>query len=153
TLFYKILTVPVPSPSARRQDLAPELEAICLKALAKKPGDRHPTMRDLVAALTAYLGKDRNPLPPEAGAARPEPPPPREDSLPWVEPLPDEAPSPQPRPARRAAVAGAAITCPHCGSKLKPRSIPTSGKCVCPQCRKRFLLGVEPDRPRATPRQ
>ncbi len=36
-------------------DVAPALEAICMKALAKKAEDRYPTMAQMAAALKAYL--------------------------------------------------------------------------------------------------
>src|SRR5205085_6303130 len=38
-----------------RPDVEPVLEAICLKALAKKPEDRHRSMAEMVAALKGYL--------------------------------------------------------------------------------------------------
>src|SRR5439155_11579056 len=38
-----------------RPDVEPVLEAICLKALAKKPEDRHRSMAEVVAALKGYL--------------------------------------------------------------------------------------------------
>jgi serine/threonine protein kinase len=42
-------------PSKFRPDLDPELEAICLKAMAREPADRYPSMRALVAAIELYL--------------------------------------------------------------------------------------------------
>jgi hypothetical protein len=45
---------PVP-PLTHRPDLDPRLEAICLKALSKKVGDRYASMGDFGAALTDYL--------------------------------------------------------------------------------------------------
>jgi tRNA A-37 threonylcarbamoyl transferase component Bud32 len=42
-------------PSALRDDIPPALEAIVLKAMAEKPGDRFPTVEALAAALTRYL--------------------------------------------------------------------------------------------------
>jgi predicted Ser/Thr protein kinase len=51
----QILTQEPPPPRAVRADLDPALEAICLKAMAKKPADRYGSMRELAAALTTYL--------------------------------------------------------------------------------------------------
>ena len=46
-------------PSTHRADLDPRLEAICLKAMAKRAGDRYPSMGELAAALSDFL---RSPL-------------------------------------------------------------------------------------------
>jgi hypothetical protein len=50
-----ILTRPPRPPSSLRPDVEPQLEAICLKALAKAPGDRYAGMADFAAALEEYL--------------------------------------------------------------------------------------------------
>ncbi len=42
-------------PSAHRPDLDPRIEAICLKAMAKKAADRYHTMAELAADLGRYL--------------------------------------------------------------------------------------------------
>ncbi len=55
TVLGKILTEPSPPPSRFRPDLDPELEAICLKAMAKKVEDRHASMAELAAALAVQL--------------------------------------------------------------------------------------------------
>lgn len=54
-LINRILTQDPPPPSKRRPGLDRVLEAICLRAMAKEPADRYPSMRDLAAALAAYL--------------------------------------------------------------------------------------------------
>src|SRR5262249_44286023 len=51
----KILTQDPPPPSRLRPDLDPQLEAICLKAMAKKVEDRYASMAELAAALAAQL--------------------------------------------------------------------------------------------------
>jgi serine/threonine protein kinase len=53
-------TTPNP-PSAIRQGLDARLEAICLKAMAKRGEDRYATMGDLAAALGQYLRKPTTP--------------------------------------------------------------------------------------------
>lgn len=52
-----------PRPSVYRPDLPPLLEAICLKAIARRPADRFPTMTALADALDAYLLNA--PIPPD----------------------------------------------------------------------------------------
>jgi hypothetical protein len=42
-------------PSAHRPDLDAQLEAVCLKAMAKRPEDRYRSMAELAAALGEYL--------------------------------------------------------------------------------------------------
>ncbi|MEO0474608.1 MAG: serine/threonine-protein kinase [Planctomycetota bacterium] len=45
---------PIPSDVAPDRDIPPELEAICLKALHKDPGDRYPSVNAMVEDLSAY---------------------------------------------------------------------------------------------------
>jgi serine/threonine protein kinase len=58
----QILFIEPAPPSGHRPDLDPQIEAICLKAMAKRPGERYATMGELAAALDKYL-RHRN-LPP-----------------------------------------------------------------------------------------
>jgi serine/threonine protein kinase len=51
----KVLFVEPERPSNHRPDLDKELEAICLKAMAKRDDERYVKMSDLAAALGAYL--------------------------------------------------------------------------------------------------
>ncbi len=44
-----------PPPSSRRPGLDSRLDAICLKALAKAPADRYPSMKAFADALSAWL--------------------------------------------------------------------------------------------------
>jgi len=76
-MLSQVLLDDPPPPSRFRPDLDPDLEAICLRALAKKVPDRHASMASLAAALADYLrGKSAAPevapLPP---SPPPEPPP------------------------------------------------------------------------------
>ncbi len=54
-LCHVIVTVPPRPPSTLRPDVDPELDAICLRALAKEPADRFPSCEDFAAALTRWL--------------------------------------------------------------------------------------------------
>ncbi|HEV3255858.1 MAG TPA: serine/threonine-protein kinase, partial [Gemmataceae bacterium] len=54
-LMAKIVMDPPPPPSQFRPELDPALEAICLRALAKRPEDRYPSMRAFAEALEAWL--------------------------------------------------------------------------------------------------
>ena len=50
-----IAFVDPPPPSTHRPGLDPRLEAICLKAMAKKPDDRYASMDEFAGALQAWL--------------------------------------------------------------------------------------------------
>lgn len=79
------------SPTAPRllqQDIPPELEAICLRCLEKKPEDRYPTAGEAAAALEEFCRKGN-----EATTA-------------VISPRPDE-PGRVPKPRRRAVLLGA----------------------------------------------
>ena len=47
-------------PSSRRPDVAPEIDAICEKALATDPKDRYASARELCDALESFLDGDRD---------------------------------------------------------------------------------------------
>ena len=49
-----------PTQRAGGADVAPELEAICVRATAKDPADRYPTAQALVDAIERYLDGDRD---------------------------------------------------------------------------------------------
>jgi serine/threonine protein kinase len=53
---------PMP-PSAHRTDIDAALDAICLKALARHPRDRHLSMAEFAADLDAYLKRNLDPEP------------------------------------------------------------------------------------------
>ncbi len=61
-VFAKTLAGDVMPPSARtpEREIAPELEAICLKATALAPSSRYATVRDLYEDLGRYLEGDRD---------------------------------------------------------------------------------------------
>lgn len=95
TLVAHRTRVPDP-PSRRRADLPPEVDALVLRALSKRPQDRHASMEALaddVAALRARLGGTPEPPVADRPPAR-RGPSPREARLPW---------------ARRASLAAAAV--------------------------------------------
>jgi hypothetical protein len=64
-----ILFVEPERPSSHRPDLDPGLEAICLKAMAKRDQERYATMIELAAALGAYLRRPPPPRSPSAAVA------------------------------------------------------------------------------------
>jgi predicted Ser/Thr protein kinase len=59
-----------PPPSQLRLDLDPALEAVCLKAMAKRVDDRYRSMAELAAALSDYLASPGGKPPPAAGPRR-----------------------------------------------------------------------------------
>ena len=54
-ILGQILFIEPAPPSGHRPDLDPQIEAICLKAMAKRPEDRYATMGEFAAALGDYL--------------------------------------------------------------------------------------------------
>jgi eukaryotic-like serine/threonine-protein kinase len=58
-----IAFVEPPPPSTHRGDLDPRIEAICLKAMAKKPDDRYASMDDFAKALAGFLTEETIPAP------------------------------------------------------------------------------------------
>jgi serine/threonine-protein kinase len=65
-VVFHIANMPPTPPSRYRADLDPELEAICLKALAKKPHDRFASAVEFAAVLRRWLAARK----PAAGHAR-----------------------------------------------------------------------------------
>jgi tRNA A-37 threonylcarbamoyl transferase component Bud32 len=51
----QVLTQTAPPPSEFRPNLDPAIQAICLKAIARKPDDRYASMEEFAAALGGYL--------------------------------------------------------------------------------------------------
>ena len=58
SMLRQILYETPDPPSRHRPDLDHDLEAICLKAIAKQPKDRYATMADLAVALERKLDED-----------------------------------------------------------------------------------------------
>jgi hypothetical protein len=57
SVLGQILRADPEAPSKHRPGIPPGLEAICLKALARRPEDRYRSMEELAAALGAWLGQ------------------------------------------------------------------------------------------------
>jgi serine/threonine protein kinase len=105
-----ILFKPPPRPSDLRPGLPVPLEEICLRAMAKRPADRYPSMAEFAAALTAYLrsrlsgvapAAARTPAPPPTSPTPPPTPttrPVREGVAPRATPKPPPAAPPGPDP-------------------------------------------------------
>ena len=100
-VLSQILTDEPEPPSTHCPSLAPALETICLKAMAKRPEDRYASMMDLATAIDEYLQLDKEaPVPPEAepsvGRGSPDPAlanDPAVSSAPGEPPVSDAAPS------------------------------------------------------------
>src|SRR5262249_53366426 len=54
-VLAQLLTAGPPRPSSVRPDLDPSLDAVCLKAMAKAPGDRYASMAEFAESLDAVL--------------------------------------------------------------------------------------------------
>lgn len=55
SVLGQILTKEPEPPNRHRSDISPRLNAICMKAIAKQPGDRFATMAEFAQALAEYL--------------------------------------------------------------------------------------------------
>jgi len=60
-VLAKVLFTEPERPTIHRPDLDPRLEAICLKAMAKRDDERYATMSELAAALGEYLRRRSTP--------------------------------------------------------------------------------------------
>jgi tetratricopeptide (TPR) repeat protein len=102
SMVAQILVRPAPRPADVRPDVDPALDAICQKALAKRPEDRYPGMEPLARALTAYLKSGSAAAAPvEAVQVAPEPT--LVDVAPAIRPSAPRRPRP-PAPALDATV-------------------------------------------------
>jgi serine/threonine protein kinase len=72
-VLAQIMTAEPPPPRTLCANIDPALEAICLKAMAKKTSDRHDSMSALAGALSAYLKEDGATAPMRQSATRPSP--------------------------------------------------------------------------------
>jgi formylglycine-generating enzyme required for sulfatase activity len=92
---------PLPPPSQSRPEVDPELEAICLKAMAREAADRYGSMSEFAEALRAWLkrttGRESAELRPGSPLA--------ESKLSETDP-PKAPPREEPQPSGRRLVAG-----------------------------------------------
>lgn len=78
----QVLNAQPAPPSATRPGVAPALDAICLKAMAKAPADRYTSMSEFAAELSRYLRTAREGVPGGTSAiAAPKPEPGRRPGL------------------------------------------------------------------------
>lgn len=63
-ILAQVLAAPPPRPSNIRHDIPPKLEAICLRALNKRPDDRYPSAQAFAETLDEYLKSVDAPPPP-----------------------------------------------------------------------------------------
>src|SRR5262245_42985183 len=73
-VLYQVVSVPPTPPSRLNPKVPPELEAVCLRCLAKAPADRYPSAEALLAALRDTALRTNTvagPVPPEGGTLQP----------------------------------------------------------------------------------
>ncbi|MBI1914028.1 MAG: protein kinase [Planctomycetes bacterium] len=110
-IYGQILHAPPEAPSVRRTELDAQLDAICLKAMAKQPQERFASMSDFAAALEACLRRQvPAPSPVAAGTAAPS----------------------VATPEASGVATPVRLTCPRCGKVVK--TPPTGKKAKCLYC-------------------
>ena len=110
-VYGQILHAVPPSPCARRPGLAPWVDVVCRRAMAKRPQDRFATAAEFATALEVSA---RQPVPAVAGAGdRPAPPTAAETDVHRLE-------------------------CPSCGKRLKVPRENLGKRIVCPGCQARL---------------
>ena len=140
-LLMKHINAPVPNILKINSELPPDCEKIILKAMAKAPADRYPTVAAM--ALTFhYLIRGETP--------------PKVDTLPvfGVVPLPSTLapessapPHKQPSPVKAYTPASTPmgqlqkLTCPSCGASL-PGSLRPNQQVECHSCGSRFMMNA-----------
>jgi predicted Ser/Thr protein kinase len=139
---------PVP-PSRLRPGLDAGLDAICLKAMAKKPADRYPSMTALAAALKPFTAK------PAAAPPQGEPMPANPPPAAAVQPAPAKA-----RRGRRLAgalaigalvVVAAAMAAALFSARPGKEAVVTTSAASAPQSSSEKTAGVAPAQPPAPP--
>src|SRR5204862_454680 len=60
-VMAQVLSREPPPPSSLRPGLDPRLEAVCLKAMAKKPARRYASMKEFADALAGWLAAGPSP--------------------------------------------------------------------------------------------
>jgi LSD1 subclass zinc finger protein len=122
----KLVGTPRP-PSAERRGLDPQLDHLCLKAMAKKTTERFASMTAFAQTLQEYL----------------------EQAL-LTATLPTTELRPAPAPAEPIRTR---VVCPHCGAPLKLPAGSSERRVRCPKCQKALGLASEPQRPEILPRE
>jgi len=120
-VYRQVLHVMPQPPSTLVPGLDSALDALCLKAMAKKPEDRYPTGAEFAAALQAY----------QEGRGGP------------AAPLPARAPASDPNLTR--------VLCRGCGRRIKVPANLLGKKVKCPACQTVMTVATEPPPAAAPP--
>jgi hypothetical protein len=59
-VLWKVAQERPPSPSAARPGIDPELDSVCMRAMAHSPADRYASARELADALAAYMARGQS---------------------------------------------------------------------------------------------
>ena len=132
-VFAQVLNAIPQPPSARLPGLDARIDSLCLRALAKKPEERYPSMNAFAEAIVQYsrppaAAADRTPAPPSTTSAReaiPVPRPPPRPRRPERTPPAEKQSTPRDLPAVTAQASALLrrTTCPHCWTVFAPEDV------------------------------
>ncbi len=165
TVFAQILHGTAAPPSQVRPGVDGRVDALCAKAMAKKPEERFAGMAAFAAALEEFARQAGASARPTPQPDRPPPPPAKPRAAVAT------APAPPPRPARGSAttptlghgpgqptVEDQRVRCPSCGAVVKVAAARVGPPLPCPRCRAPLdaaappVIATPPPRP-ALPRK
>jgi LSD1 subclass zinc finger protein len=137
SILGKVLNSPPPPPTQFRADLDVQLEAVMLRAMSKKAGERYATAAEFATALKPFAAATTavpRPAATDAGRSAPQP-------TPAAARTPREMPTPS----------GASVVCFQCGKMLRIPAGAEGKRIKCPACQTVIDTAAPPPPPPPRP--